>query len=451
MAPRKPHAKVMDDKVRLAKNKRIAQSQKQTRKRRKSMDVVVRTVKVQRNKLSKTQLEALQRMFLEGKWLYNTAIAHNDFSENFRKQLANTAEVKLPSGDVEKRQLTVLGGQLQQGVLARIRDNIKGLAALKKKGKKVGKLGFISEMNSIPLKQFGGTHKIRGSKMKIANVPGWIRVRGLNQINLDTDECASAVLIRRNNDFFIALTIYKRKDEHASLATKKYKPGTTIGLDMGVGTQITFSDGTSVNSRIEESDRLKRLSRKLARQQKGSKAFEDTKKLIRDEHNKVASRRTDAANKVSSWILSHEHVFMQDENISSWRRRYSKARGSRAVQYGILGRVKAALVAHPRVTVLKRNVATTATCVCGVKTPHDVSKRVFSCPSCGYTDNRDVHAAKNMYRLAVPGNIKENTTVERSQTPVEIGVSRFGEEPHGSSTKCGPSVKQEAERSLAVP
>lgn len=448
MAPRKPHAKEMDEKTRLAKNKRIAQSQKQTRQRRRNMDVVVRTVKVQRNKLSKTQAESLERMFLEGKWLYNTAIAHDNFSEDFRKQLANTAEVKLPTGVVEKRQLTVLGGQLQQGVLARIRDNAKGLAALKKKGKKVGKLGFISEMNSIPLKQFGGTHKIRGSKMKIANVPGWFRVRGLDQINLDTDECANAVLIRRNDDYFIALTVYKRKDEHASLATKQYKQGTTIGLDMGVGTQVTFSDGTSVNSRVEESDRLKRLSRKLARQQKGSKASEDTKKLIRDEHRKVVSRRTDAANKVSSWILGHEYVFMQDENISSWRSRHSKARGAKAVQYGILGRVKATLVSHPRVTVLKQNVATTATCVCGVRTPHDVSKRTFSCPSCGYTDNRDIHAAKNMYRLATPENIK---AVGRSQTPVEMGVRRFERETYDSPTKCCPSMKQEAERSLVVP
>ena len=117
MTPRKPHAKEMDKKTRLAKNKRISQGQKQTRQRRKNMDVVVRTVKVQHNKLSKPQREALQRMFLEGKWLYNTAIAHDDFGEDFRKQLANTAEVKLPSGVVEKRQLTVLGGQLQQGPL----------------------------------------------------------------------------------------------------------------------------------------------------------------------------------------------------------------------------------------------------------------------------------------------------------------------------------------------
>ena len=406
MTPRKTHTKNLDDKARLAKNKRIAQSQKETRNRRKNMDVLVRKVKIQRNKLSSSQREKLDRLFLEGKWLYNTALAHDQFDEKFRKSLNHTAEVKLPGGEIEIRKLEVLGGQLQQGILSRMRDNIKGLAALKKKGHKVGSLGFISEMNSIPLKQFGGTHKIRGSKMKIANIPGWMRVRGLNQFT-DADEFSSAVLIRKGKDFYVALTIYRNKDEHSSLATKKFSPDTTIGLDMGVSTSITFSDGSSVTARVEESDRLKRLSRKLARQEKGSKAFAQTKELIEKEHQKVVNKRNDAGNKVSSWILGHEHVFMQDENISSWRRKYSKARGSRSVQYGILGRVKARLVDHPRVTVLKRHVATTATCVCGEKTPHSLDKRTFFCSTCGYSAPRDVHAAKNMYRLAIKENIKQ--------------------------------------------
>ena len=406
MAPRKPHTKDLGDKARLAKNKRIAQSQKETRKRRKNMDVLVRTVKIQRNKLSSSQRETLDRLFLEGKWLYNTALAHDQFDEKFRRNLGNTAEVKLPGGGIETRNLKVLGGQLQQGVLARMRYNLKGLSASKKKGRKVGGLKFISEMNSLPLIQFGGTHKIRGSKVKIANIPGWMRVRGLNQFT-DTDEFSSAVLIRKGKDFFVALTVYRSKDEHSSLATKRFSPDTTIGLDMGVSTHITFSDGSSVNARVEESDRLKRLSRKLARQEKGSKAFAQTKELIGDEHRKVVNKRNDAANKVTSWILGHEHVFMQDENISSWRRKYSKARGSRSIQYGILGRVKAHLVDHPRVTVLKRNVATTATCICGEKTPHSLGKRTFSCPKCGYSAPRDLHAAENMYRLATKENIKE--------------------------------------------
>ena len=406
MAPRKTHTKSLNDEARLAKNKRIAQTQKETRHRRKNMDILVRVVKIQRNKLSSSQRDKLDRVFLEGKWLYNTALAHSQFDEKFRKSLNNTVEVKLPDNEVETRPLEVLGGQLQQGVLTRMRDNLKGLATLKKKGKKVGNLRFISEMNSIPLVQFGNTYKIRGSKIKIANIPGWMRVKGLNQFT-DTDEFSNAVLIRKGKDFFVALTIYRDKDKHSSLATKKFSPDTTIGLDMGVATHITFSDGSSVTSRVEESDRLKRLSRKLSRQEKGSKAYEDTKKLINDEYRKVVNKRNDASNKVTSWILGHEHVFMQDENISSWRRKYSKARGSRSIQYVILGRVKPRLVEHPRVTVLKRSVATTATCICGEKTPHSLSKRMYSCSKCGYSAPRDLHAAQNMYRLATKENIKE--------------------------------------------
>lgn len=92
------------------KNRRIAESQKQTRERRKNKDILVRTVKIQRNKLSRTQLEALERLFLEGKWFYNTALAHGRFDEEFRKNLCNTVEVKPPTGEIERRPLTVLCG-----------------------------------------------------------------------------------------------------------------------------------------------------------------------------------------------------------------------------------------------------------------------------------------------------------------------------------------------------
>ena len=408
MAARAAHAKSMDEATRLGKNRRIAKSQKETRERRRNKDILVRTVKIQRNKLSHSQLEALERVFLEGKWLYNTALAHGQFDEEFRRNLDNTAEVKLPTGEIEPRPLTVLGGQMQQGILARMRANLKGLRTLKRHGRKIGGPKFISDMTSIPLKQFGKTHKIRGGKVKVSNVPGWMRANGLNQFDMERDDFANAVLIKRGHNFFVAFTVYREKAEHSSLATKKFVPDTTIGLDMGVSTHITFSDGSVVNARVEEPDRLKRLSRKLSRQQKGSKAFAETKRHIRDEYQKVVNRRNDAANKVASWILEHEHVFMQDENISSWRRRSSVARGSRAVQYGILGRVKAKLIGRPRVTVLKRNVTTTATCVCGVKTHHDLSRRDFRCQACGYSAPRDVHAARNMFLLATPDNIKIN-------------------------------------------
>lgn len=92
MAVRAAHTKSMDESTRREKNRRIAQSQKETRERRKNKDILVRTVKIQRNKLSRTQLEALERVLLEGKWLYNTALAHGQFSEEFRRSLDNTVD-----------------------------------------------------------------------------------------------------------------------------------------------------------------------------------------------------------------------------------------------------------------------------------------------------------------------------------------------------------------------
>ena len=38
---------------------------------------------------------------------------------------------------------------------------------------------------------------------------------------------------------------------------------------------------------------------------------------------------------------------------------------------------------------------------CGKKVPKKLSDRVHSCPHCGYTEDRDVNAAKNILNLAV--------------------------------------------------
>ena len=73
-------------------------------------------------------------------------------------------------------------------------------------------------------------------------------------------------------------------------------------------------------------------------------------------------------------------------------------------------------------TVLDKHVATTATCICGVKTKHTPDKRVFVCATCGYSEDRDVHAAKNMVRLSGVDNL-ELSTDRTESTPVELTTS----------------------------
>ena len=53
-----------------------------------------------------------------------------------------------------------------------------------------------------------------------------------------------------------------------------------------------------------------------------------------------------------------------------------------------------------KVYVLESSLPTTQHCFhCGTDTKHEPFKRVFVCSCCGYEEDRDIHAAKNMIRF----------------------------------------------------
>lgn len=422
--------RVLDDDVRKAKNEKIAASFKATKERRKRQTPRVVDLKIVTNKLTANQREALERLFIEAKWVYNDAIGSDDI---FKYQVPKkTVAVHTPEG-VEQREFKVLGVQMKQSIVAGARSSVKTLASLKKQGKKVGSLKFKSEYTSINLKQAGTTYKIRGSKARIQNVPGWVRVRGVSQ--LEGTELANAKLVRRPDGFHLLVTTYRFTDEIPS----QIKHEGVVGVDFGVKTSFTLSTGEKFDIAVGETEHLKRLQRKLARQQQGSNNYKKTQDKISREYQHITNRRDDIANKLSHEILGYEQVFMQDENIAGWRSKRGYVRGGRKIQRSVLGRVKTRLMANPRVTVLGKHVATTATCICGVKTKHAPDKRVFVCASCGYKDDRDIHAAKNMVRLSGVDNL-ELSTDRTESTPVELTTSAC--DVVGKELGSGPSAPQ---------
>lgn len=405
--------RALSDDVRSSKNEKIAASFKATKERRKRQTPRVVDLKIVTNKLTATQREALERLFVEAKWVYNDAIGSDNI---FKYQVPKkSVAVHTPDG-VEQREFRALSAQMKQSIVAGIRSSVKMLASLKKKGKRVGKLRFKSKYTSVNLQQAGTTYKIRGSKAKIQKIPGWVRVRGV--VQLEGTELANAKLIRRPDGFHLFVTTYRFTDEIPSQI--KYEG--VVGVDFGMKTSFTLSTGEKFDIAVGETERLKRLQRKLARQQKGSNNYMKTQDKISHEYRHITNRRDDIANKLSREILGYEQVFMQDENITGWKSKRGFVRGGRKIQRGVLGRVKTRLSANPRVTVLGKHVATTATCICGVKTKHTPDKRVFVCASCGYSEDRDVHAAKNMVRLSGVDNL-ELSTDRTELTPVELTTS----------------------------
>ena len=89
--------------------------------------------------------------------------------------------------------------------------------------------------------------------------------------------------------------------------------GKEIGLDFGIKTNITTSEGKKLDVSVEESERLKKLQRKLFRRVKGSNNRRKTIKLIRREYQKLLNRKQDMANKLVHKLKTYDCIVIQDE------------------------------------------------------------------------------------------------------------------------------------------
>lgn len=152
---------------------------------------------------------------------------------------------------------------------------------------------------------------------------------------------------------------------------------------------------------------MKKLQRKQARQTKGSKNWYRTVQQVRKEYQKQTNRKNDLANKIVHKFLQYETVVIQDEQLHNWH----KNGHGRAVQHSVLGRVKAKLKLSPNIVVLGKTVPTTKLCTkCGVwHNELKLSDRIFKC-ECGISEDRDIHAAKNMVWF-----YENNVGVERTK------------------------------------
>lgn len=424
--------------ARLAKNKQIAESRKATATKRLSQRPRVLELKIVENKLTPTQAESLRLAFLEAKWLRNAALA--DGWKDYDTKLT-TVQVKTPKG-TETRQLENLGSQVRQAVVAQIGQDIANLAKAKAAGMAVGKLKFAREVRSLDLKQAGSTYRFgtkSGRRVKVQGIKGWLPVSGTTQ--LEDKDLANAKLVKRADGYYLLVTAYEAKTEEA----KRGRPTASLGLDFGVATHVTLSDGREYNFTVQESERLKRYQRKLERQVKGSKNREKTLAVIRREYLRGTRRKDDLAAKFVHRLLEEaDQVFYQDDHLGSWMARAKVRSGGRSLQGSILGRVKARLDREERAVRVDRFAATSRTCKCGHKVPPmPKSQRFFACSKCGHTAPRDVHAAQTMIRFGTPGGPGEapveglpGTSGASPMKQETLGVGGPGAEAPGSSAQA---------------
>ena len=430
------------------KNAKIKATRLATKKRRETQKCFVFSTKINYQKLNKLQKEQLQKLFVEGKWVYNDIINHlqdNELSTWNDKK--TSVMVKKKDESFVEKPLLYFKSAMMQGMKSKVGDDLSSLKEKKKKGYKVGKLKFKSSCNSIPLRQFGNTHRITSlTKVGIVGIKGNFRVHGLKQFADNPNaEVANAKLLKKPDGYYIHWTVYIFKDKLPVIQ----KNDEVIGIDFGCGTSFTFSDGHKEDFKLKEPECLKKLQRSLARkrryetEKKHSNQYKSVQRKLERAYQHTANIKNDKANKLCHRLQTYKQVVIQDENLCGWH----KGGHGKAVQHSILGRVKKKLKTMSNVHVLSRFAPTTKLCFhCGKK--HDEIKlrdRVFCC-DCGVCCDRDIHAAQCMVWMYL--NDFQIPTEHRNTMQVENKTSDKYSSRSGKKKAKSCSLKLEAQSPL---
>lgn len=389
----------------MTKNEQIKESLTKTALKRKSQICRVFKVKIDQSKLSKKQKEQLKMLFVEAKWFYNWLLANRENLSEINAQKVHAIE-KLNKDRIEETvDLKYIKSSQRDSIKNGIVSALKTMKTLHEKGlQKHGNLRFTSEYKSIDLKQFGITHKIRGKRsMVIQGISKKVPVNGLGQIPKKC-EIANAKLLNTPTGYYVALTTYVFRDDVKKV--ERTKP--IVGIDFGCQTSLTYSDGTKKTVSVGETERLKRLQRKMSKQVRGSNNRNRTRSLIQVEYQKITNRKQDMANKIVAELKQHELVIIQDEQLHAW----AKNHHGKTIQHSCLGMIKSKLKQLDNVIVLSKDIPTTKICMnCGKIHKIKLSDRIFTC--CEGSSDRDVHAAKNI--IEIFDMVQENLNIPPEQ------------------------------------
>lgn len=183
-----------------------------------------------------------------------------------------------------------------------------------------------------------------------------------------------------------------------------------VGIDLGVETLATLSDGTKIGNprHLKKYEhRLAREQRKLSRRkgarrgEKQSMRYMKQRKRVARVHAKIADARTDALHKVTTMLADENQVLcMEDLNAKGMVRNHHLAKAVSDASFGEFARLLEYKCAERGRSLVKigRFYPSSKTCsACGHRLDAlPLSVRSWDCPACGAHHDRDVNAARNI-------------------------------------------------------
>ena len=293
-----------------------------------------------------------------------------------------------------------------------------------RKGRKVGFPKFKSKDRATPRFAYTtGRFGLIEGDTKALKLPKVGRVHCLENVaeRVDGARVLRMTVSRRAGRWYAALTV-ERDDKPVTKPPK----GGAVGIDLGIKTLATLSDGTVIeNPRCLAASerRLKKAQKALSRKVKGSRRRAKARAKVARIHARVANQRLDAMHKLTTWLAStFSHISVEDLNAAGMARNHRLAKAVMDAAFGEFRRQLEYKTAKTgaRLHVIDRWYPSSKTCSkCGaVKAKLPLSERVFHCDACGLSIDRDLNAAVN---IKVAGSAPETINAHRET------VSRGGQ------------------------
>ena len=263
---------------------------------------------------------------------------------------------------------------------------------------------FKAKHRSKQMVGFPQNTKIDFDKGKVSvNKIGWLRAR----ISRTFEGNIKTATIEKTatGKYYISITV---ELPDIKIKQKSIKADTAVGIDTGIKTFATFSDGQEIENPKHLKSNLKRLkvlSKRVSKKVKGSNNRKKAVKKLAVLHERIANQRLDFLHKTTTAIAKqYDTAIVENLNISGMLK---NRKLSQSIADLGLGRFYTLLEYKMQekggnYIEIGRFEPSSRLCICGIINKElTLSDRTWTCKSCGITHDRDRLAAKNIKRFGL--------------------------------------------------
>ncbi len=340
-----------------------------------------------------TQRAALEFILADSCETYNAALSERREAWRLQRKSVNYYEQQAQLTELRKDpQFATIARDIQREPLRRIDRAFKAFFRRCKSGEKPGFPRFRSRRRYDSF-AFGDNPIVRERSLKIPRL-GDIRTRGGRSIQ----GTPKTVTVKRDGKRWTARVVCD-----IGAAPEKRAVTTAVGIDLGLTTFVTLSDGQAIENPRWLSKHEKRIaaaSRRLAKKKKRSKNRIRAREVVRRAHQRAANARLNYIHHVSKWLVDRYDLIAYEKlNIKGMVQSRLAKSILDAAWAELIWQISYKAESAGRWAIPVNPNGTTQRCSqCGTVVRKALSERQHVC-SCGLSLDRDHNAAVNILAL----------------------------------------------------